>query len=265
MCANDIICCGARPLFFLDYLVVGKLEPAMVESVVKGIAAGCREAGCALIGGEMAEHPGTMAAEDFDLSGFCVGVVDRPKMLGPNLVQEGDYIVGVTSSGFHSNGYSLVRKALTNDLSDEELLSATLDNGQLLIDALLEPTRLYVKPLLSALEDGLPIHAVAHITGGGITYNLDRALPPGFIALLYLDSWDSHLAMKHLARVAELELADQLQTFNMGIGFAVICAKGSEEAALKHFEPQGAHLIGQVMKTGSSDTPGKVVYMMGKL
>ncbi len=124
MCANDIICSGARPLFFLDYLAVGKLAPSMAVQVVEGVAAGCREAGCALIGGEMAEHPGTMAASDFDLSGFCVGIVDRSRMIGPELVQEGDAIIGIASSGFHSNGYSLVRQALTNNLSDEELQPA---------------------------------------------------------------------------------------------------------------------------------------------
>ena len=261
MCANDIVCCGARPLFFLDYLAVGKLEPVLAASLIKGIAAGCREAGCALIGGEMAEHPGTMAADDFDLSGFCVGVVDRPKMIGPSLVQEGDAIIGVASSGFHSNGYSLIRKALTNDLSNEELLCVKLDDGKLLIDVLLEPTRLYVQPLLSALETGLAIRAVAHITGGGITFNLDRALPLGLDAQIQLGSWNIPLVMQHLAQVAHLEQDDLLQTFNTGIGLAVICKQGSEEAILKHFEPQGAFLVGRVVKAASPDAPGKVNYI----
>ena len=261
MCANDIICCGARPLFFLDYMALGKIEPAKTASLVKGVAAGCRDAGCALVGGEMAEHPGTMAPEDFDLSGFCVGVVDRAKMIGPSLVEEGDVIIGLASSGFHSNGFSLIRKALTNDLSNEELLSAKLSTGQLLIDALLEPTLIYVKPLLSALEAGLGIHAVANITGGGITFNLDRALPLGLDAQVQLGSWVVPPVIQHLVQVAQLETDDQLQTFNMGIGFALICQQGAEEAVLKHFDPYDPALIGRVVKAASSDAPGKVVYV----
>ena len=261
MCVNDIICCGARPLFFLDYMALGKLEPAKAASLVKGIAAGCRDAGCALVGGEVAEHPGTMAPEDFDLSGFCVGVVDRPKMIGPGLVQEGDAIIGLASSGFHSNGFSLVRKVLTNDLSDEELLSAKLGTGQLLIDALLEPTLIYVKPLLSALEAELGIHAVANITGGGITFNLDRALPRGLDAQIQLGSWVIPPVIQHLAQVAQLEIDDQLQTFNTGIGFAVICQQGTEEAILRHFDPYDPALIGRVVASENSDAPGKVIYI----
>lgn len=260
MCANDIICSGARPLFFLDYLAVGKLEPSVAATIVEGVAAGCREAGCALIGGEMAEHPGTMAEDDFDLSGFCVGVVDRPKMIGPNLVQDGDAIIGLASSGFHSNGYSLVRHALTNTLSNEELLRTTLKNGRSLIDALLEPTRLYVRPLLSALEAELPICSAAHITGGGITHNLDRALPLGLDAHIQLDSWPVPPVITYLAEKAQLERDDLLQTFNMGIGFAVICEQGTEEDVLKHFEPSEAYLIGHVTQADNTNAPGKVVY-----
>lgn len=260
MCANDIVCCGARPLFFLDYIAVGRLDPAMVASIVDGIAAGCRKAGCSLVGGEMAEHPGTMAEGDFDLSGFCVGAVDRPQMISPDLVKEGDVVVGIASSGFHSNGYSLVRHALTNGLSDEELLSAKLDTGELLVDALLEPTRLYVKPLLSALEAGLPIHAAAHITGGGITENLNRALPAGLDAEVQLGSWDVPPVIRHLEQAAGLETDDLLQTFNMGIGFAVLCESEAAEAALGHFRPCGAYEIGRVVKAEKPDAVGKVVY-----
>lgn len=286
MCANDIVCCGARPLFFLDYVAVGKLEQTMMECVVGGIAAGCRAAGCALIGGEMAEHPGTMAADDFDLSGFCVGVVDRPKMIGPELVREGDVIIGVASSGFHSNGYSLVRHTLTNDLSNEELLRATLDNGELLIDALLEPTRLYVQPLLSALDAGLDVHAAAHITGGGITFNLDRALPLGLNAEVDRAAWAIPPVIEHLARVACLDTDELFQTFNMGIGLAVLCGEQDAQAVLEHFEcevrgggkedsgaqctaqeqsgqsnnQRGAFIIGRVVKAATPEAPGKVIY-----
>ena len=263
MCANDIICCGARPLFFLDYIAIGKLDPTMVELVVEGIAAGCREAECALIGGEMAEHPGTMAAGDFDLSGFCVGAVDRPKMIGPSLVEEGDIIIGIASSGFHSNGYSLVRHALTNDLSDEELLTAKLNDDTLLIDALLEPTRLYVKPLLGALDANLPIHAAAHITGGGITFNLDRALPAGLNAEVTLGTWAPSPVIEFLASKAALSQEDVLQTFNAGIGLAVLCSKDAARAVLAHFKPYGASLIGKVVKAAEANEPGKVIYTEG--
>lgn len=260
MCANDIICCGARPLFFLDYIAVGKLDPVITASLVKGVAAGCRDADCALIGGEMAEHPGTMSADDFDMSGFCVGVVDRPKMIGPSLVQEGDAIIGLASSGFHSNGFSLIRKVLTDKLSDEELLSTKLDTGQPLIDALLEPTLLYVKPLLSALEAGLAISAAANITGGGITFNLDRALPLGLDAKVQMGSWVVPPVIQHLVEVAGLGPDDQLQTFNMGIGFAVVCRQEAADAVLEYFDPYDATLIGTVVKAASPDAPGKVVY-----
>lgn len=269
MCANDIVCCGARPLFFLDYVAVGKLDPVMVAHIVGGIATGCKEAGCALIGGEMAEHPGTMATHDFDLSGFCVGAVDRPRMIGPERVQEGDVVIGLASSGIHSNGYSLVRHVLTNDLSDEDLLSTKLADGSFLIDALLEPTRLYVKPLLGALEAGLPVHAAAHITGGGITFNVDRVLPAGLDAEIQLGSWKTPAVIEHLAKAAELETKELLSTFNMGIGLAVVCKDDAAEAVLEHFkqaeeeEPgcyNSATRIGRIVASPSPHAPGKVVY-----
>lgn len=268
MCANDIVCCGAQPLFFLDYVAVGKLEPAMVTSIVEGIAAGCIEAQCSLIGGEMAEHPGTMAADDFDLSGFCVGAVDRPQMIGPSRVKDNDIIIGIASSGFHSNGYSLIRHALTNKLSDKELLSAQMANGELLIDALLAPTRLYVKPLLSALAAGLPVHAAAHITGGGITFNLDRALPLGLDALVELGSWTIPPVIQHVAELAALTQEELLKTFNSGIGLAVVCAEDATDAVLEHFtslsfndgSPCAAYKIGRVVKATEATAPGEVLY-----
>lgn len=268
MCVNDIICCGAKPLFFLDYVALGKLDPALVTQLVEGVAAGCKEAGCALVGGEMAEHPGTMNPEDFDLSGFCVGVVDRPKMIGPSLVQEGDAIIGISSSGLHSNGYSLVRHTLTNTLSDEELLHAQLADESLLIDALLAPTRLYAKPLLTALEAGLPIHATAHITGGGITFNLNRVLPVGFDAEVCWGSWTVPSIINYLVNMAKLKKEEALKTFNMGIGLAVVCEKNSVDAILAHFQDYGTSLneqpyascIGAIVKAPSKKDAGKVVY-----
>ena len=171
MCANDILACGAEPLFFLDYVAIGKLKAENVAEIVKGIGEGCKQAGCALIGGEMAEHPGVMEADDYDLSGFCVGVVDRPRMLDPESVREGDVLVGLASSGLHSNGYSLARKVCVEGKTHYELRLAREELGGASVEeALLAPTRIYVKPVLSALK-ACPgaVRALAHITGGGIT------------------------------------------------------------------------------------------------
>jgi phosphoribosylformylglycinamidine cyclo-ligase len=261
MCANDIVVSGAKPLFFLDYIALGKLETGLTTEIVKGIVEGCRQAGCALIGGEMAEHPGTMQEGDFDLSGFCVGVVDRPKMIGPEQVQEGDVILGLASSGLHSNGFSLVRRALTDKLSDAELAKKTLPTGEKLGKALLAPTRLYVKPLLGALEAGLPIHAAAHITGGGITENLNRALPAGLNAEITLATWHVPQVIADVISAAELDVYEALKTFNMGIGMALICAPDEVGAITKCFLDQGKiYRIGTVVKGNESETPGEVIY-----
>ena len=179
MCANDILATGAEPLFFLDYVAIGKLKAENVAEIVAGIGEGCKQAGCALIGGEMAEHPGVMDPDDYDLSGFCVGVVDRAKMLDPAAVREGDVLIGLASSGLHSNGYSLARKVCVEGKTHYELRIEREElGGRSLQDALLEPTRIYVKPVRAVLEacEGA-VHALAHITGGGISENLDRALP----------------------------------------------------------------------------------------
>ncbi|MDR0347508.1 MAG: phosphoribosylformylglycinamidine cyclo-ligase [Coriobacteriales bacterium] len=261
MCANDVVASGARPLFFLDYLAVGKIEATFAAEVVGGIAEGCKQAGCALIGGEMAEHPGTMRVGDYDLSGFCVGVVDRAKMIGPHLVREGDVILGLASSGLHSNGFSLVRRALTDALSDEELATRRLPEGGLLGEALLAPTRIYVKPLLSALDAGLPIHAVAHITGGGITENLNRALPPGLDAQVNLATWDVPAAIRAATDAAGLDTYEALRTFNMGIGMALICPPDAAAAITESFCVQEeVFRIGEIVKADDSAAPGKVIY-----
>jgi phosphoribosylformylglycinamidine cyclo-ligase len=270
MCANDIVTCGAKPLFFLDYIAIGKLEPQLVTGIVEGIATGCQQAGCALIGGEMAEHPGLMAAGNFDLSGFCVGVVDRPKMIGPDKVQAGDVVIGVASSGIHSNGYSLVRRALTDSLSDAELQAAEMANGQLLSEALLEPTRIYVQPLIAALEAGLPIHAAAHITGGGITNNLDRALPLGLNAQITLGSWVIPPVIHEVAYKTGLELDELLTTFNMGIGMALIVPAAAADDVIKHFRLPGSQTkdrhggvfeIGKIVAAEGASDPGIVEYL----
>jgi phosphoribosylformylglycinamidine cyclo-ligase len=263
MCANDIVVSGARPLFFLDYLAVGRLEAAFAAEVVGGIAEGCRQAGCALIGGEMAEHPGTMGAGDYDLSGFCVGVVDRPKMIGPHLVREGDVILGLASSGLHSNGFSLVRRALTDGLSDQELAERRLaaEGETRLGTALLAPTKIYVQPLLSALAAGLPIHAAAHITGGGITENLNRALPAGLDARVTLATWEVPAVIQEVTEAAGLDIQEALKTFNMGIGMALICPPDTLGPLTKHFLAFGkVFRIGEVVAASDSEAPGQVLY-----
>ena len=261
MCANDVVVSGARPLFFLDYLAVGKLEAQFAVEVVEGIAEGCRQAGCALIGGEMAEHPGMMQAKDYDLSGFCVGVVDREKMIGPHLVKENDLILGLASSGLHSNGFSLVRHALTDSMSLEVLTSDRLSDGERLSQALLKPTRIYVKPLLEALEAGFEIHAAAHITGGGITKNLDRALPEGLDAQVALGSWEVPPVIQRVVEAAVLDVFEALSTFNMGIGMALICSQNDIAVVTKHFLRYGKVFpIGEVVKAEGPAAAGRVRY-----
>ena len=224
MCANDILATGAEPLFFLDYVAVGKLDAEAMAKIVGGIGEGCRQAGCALIGGEMAEHPGVMDPDDYDLSGFCVGLVDRPKMLDPQAVREGDVLVGLASSGLHSNGYSLARKVCVEGRTAEEV-SAPVEalGGQSVAEALLAPTRIYVKPVRAVL-DACPdaVRALAHITGGGITENLNRALPEACDAVVELGSWPVPPVVRHVCDAAHLSEAEALKTFNMGLGLVLI-------------------------------------------
>ena len=262
MCVNDVLACGAEPLFFLDYIAIGKLEAEVVEPIVAGIAEGCRQAGCSLIGGEMAEHPGAMDPDDYDLAGFAVAVVDRPKMIGPELVREGDAIVGIASTGVHSNGFSLVRRALTDKLSDEQLTVPRDElGGKSVGEALLAPTKIYVKPVLAALEAGLPIHALAHITGGGITENLDRALPAGLDAEVELGTWDEPPIITMVSEAAQLTDAEKLKTFNCGVGLCVVCPAEAADEVAAHFEAAGERTfkIGRVV-AGDFGTKGKVVY-----
>ena len=237
MCANDILATGAEPLFFLDYVAIGKLKAENVAEIVAGIGEGCKQAGCALIGGEMAEHPGVMDPDDYDLSGFCVGVVDRSKMLDPASVREGDVLIGLASSGLHSNGYSLARKVCVEGTTHYELRIEREElGGRSLQDALLEPTRIYVKPVRAVLEacEGA-VHALAHITGGGISENLDRALPKSCAAEVDLGTWPVPAIASFVCDAAHLDEAEALKTFNMGLGMVLIvdAARADEvEAAL---------------------------------
>ena len=264
MCVNDVVVAGAEPLFFLDYIAIGHLESDFVGPIVEGIAEGCKQAGCALVGGEMAEHPGVMDPHDYDLSGFCVGVVDRPKMIGPKNVEEGDLIVGLASSGIHSNGYSLVRAAVLDKIDDDQLRATNEQlGGKSIGEALLEPTRIYVKPLLEALKAGLPIHAAAHITGGGITENLDRALPRGLNAEIKIGSWAEPPIITLVADAAQLTLQEKLKTLNCGIGLALIIPPNALDAVVEHFAMQNEtpYVIGKIVKGADPQAKGKVTYV----
>ena len=232
MCVNDILATGAEPLFFLDYVAVGKLDAEAMAKIVGGIGEGCRQSGCALIGGEMAEHPGVMDPDDYDLSGFCVGLVDRPRMLDPESVSEGDVLIGLASSGLHSNGYSLARKVCIEGRTEEELREAREDlGGQSILEALLTPTRIYVKPVRAVMEQ-VPggIRALAHITGGGITENLNRALPAGVNAEVDLGTWPIPPVVRFACEQANLSEAEALKTFNMGLGMVLIVDPAAAEA-----------------------------------
>lgn len=259
MCVNDILASGAEPLFFLDYIAIGKLKSEAVAEIVDGIAEGCRQAGCALIGGEMAEHPGVMDPDEYDLSGFTVGIVDRVKMLDPANVQEGDVLLGLASSGLHSNGYSLARKVCTEGRTHYELrLERECLNGKSVQDALLEPTRIYVKPVLETLRahEG-HVHAVAHITGGGITENLNRALPETLDAQVNVGTWTMQPIIPFVCKAARLSEDEALKTFNMGIGMVLIVDPKAAAGVKASLEAAGEKVfeIGTVI-SGS----GEVVY-----
>jgi phosphoribosylformylglycinamidine cyclo-ligase len=249
MCANDILVTGAEPLFFLDYVAVGRLESSRMESIVGGIAEGCRQAGCALIGGEMAEHPGTMDPDDYDLSGFCVGVVDRPKMITGQGIVPGDVLLGLASTGLHSNGFSLVRKVLVEG-REAELTLPRLDlGGEALADVLLTPTRIYVHAVREVIEDGIPIKGMAHITGGGITENLDRVLPADADALVHRDSWRAPRVFAAVQAAAGLDDDAMYRTFNMGIGFVLVMdpAHAADAAAFLRGARETVIEIGEVV------------------
>lgn len=257
MCVNDILVTGAEPLFFLDYIAIGKLDTERVGAIVEGISEGCRQAGCSLIGGEMAEHPGVMDDNDYDLSGFCVGVADRPKMIDGSDVAPGDVVLGLASSGIHSNGYSLVRRVLVEGHEDEIELPRVDLGGKSLASVLLEPTRIYVRSILETLRADAPIKAMAHITGGGITENLDRVLPAGCDARIAAGSWPVPQIFEILMTQAALPLSEALRTFNMGIGFALIVASkdAPDVAARLRENGEAVFEIGEIVAG-----EGKVVY-----
>jgi len=246
MCVNDLIVQGAEPLFFLDYFATGKLDNAVAERVVAGIAEGCRLARCALIGGETAEMPGIYADGDYDLAGFCVGAVERGQQLTGDKVSHGDILLGLASSGVHSNGYSLVRRLAADKVWKMER-PALFDPDRLLIDALIEPTRIYVKSLLPVIRSGR-IHALAHITGGGLLENVPRVLPEGLHARIDADSWVQPRLMAFLQAQGKIEPAEMARTFNCGIGMVLSVSAYDAEGVAQDLAEAGeeVHFIGAV-------------------
>jgi phosphoribosylformylglycinamidine cyclo-ligase len=243
MCVNDIVVQGAEPLFFLDYYATGRLDVDTAAAVVGGIAKGCEIAGCALVGGETAELPGLYQGEDYDLAGFAVGVVEKERILDGSRVAEGDVVIGLASSGAHSNGYSLIRKVLAvSGASFEERL-----DGRPLIEQLLEPTRIYVKPLLKLL-DAAPVHAYAHITGGGLLENIPRVLPEGLGVTLDAKAWPRPALFDWLQREGEIADTEMYRTFNMGLGMVACVAPADETRVLKALAAAGekAWSVGRV-------------------
>jgi phosphoribosylformylglycinamidine cyclo-ligase len=248
MSVNDLIVQGAEPLLFLDYFACGKLDPVQARNVVAGIAAGCREAGCALVGGETAEMPGLYASEDYDLAGFALGAVERDRLLPRSDVVAGDVVLGIPSSGVHSNGFSLVRHVI----AEAELkldAPAPFDKGKSLGEALLTPTRIYVKATLAALRSTPGIKALAHITGGGLTENIPRVLPSGTRAKIELNSISVLPVFRWLARTGKIAEQEMLRTFNCGIGFVVIAAANHAEAITTAFADAGetVHRLGEII------------------
>lgn len=249
MCVNDLLVCGAEPLFFLDYYATGKLDVDVAESVIKGIGDGCKLSNCALIGGETAEMPGMYHGNDYDLAGFCVGVVEEDEVITGKNVKQGDVLIGLASSGVHSNGYSLVRKVL--EVSNTDLKAEELD-GKPLKDVLLTPTKIYVKSV-GALQKELGnanIHAMAHITGGGLTENLPRVLPDDLSAEINLTSWEFAPVFKWLQQKGNIEQTEMLRTFNCGVGFVVVVPADIADKAIDILSEQGetAWKLGQIGK-----------------
>src|ERR687891_744893 len=220
MCADDVVCTGAEPLFFLDYVATGRLVPEDVAAIVSGVADGCRRAGCALLGGETAEHPGTMRPEELDLAGFCVGVVDERSMLGPHRVREGDALIGLASTGLHANGYSLVRKALLDD-GGYRLDDVLPRLGRSMGDELLEPTAIYTPLVLDLARDGV-IHAAAHVTGGGLVENVPRVMPAGHHADIDWRSWPVPAVFDVVAEASGAGDEELRRTFNLGVGMVLV-------------------------------------------
>lgn len=247
MCVNDVICCGAKPLFFLDYIAIGKNYPEKVASIVEGIAEGCVQSECALVGGETAEHPGLMPVDEYDVAGFCVGMVDKPKMIDGSKLKKNDVIIGIPSSGVHSNGFSLVRKVFG---IDENTINNRYDElDKPLGETLLTPTKLYVKPLFALLKE-VDVKAISHITGGGFYENIPRMLKDGLSAKIKKDNIPVLPIFNVIQRVGNISEHDMYNTFNMGIGMALCVDKNDVDKTLEVLKDNGenAVVLGEVVK-----------------
>ena len=249
MCVNDVICCGAKPLFFLDYIAVGKNFPEKVAEIVSGIAEGCVQSGCALIGGETAEHPGLMPVDEYDVAGFCVGIADKPKMIDGSKLKSGDVIIGLRSSGVHSNGFSLVRKIF--DINEKTIYNTYPELNKPLGEALLTPTKIYVKPLLALMEQ-VEVKAVSHITGGGFYENIPRMLKEGLSAEIKKDSIPVLPIFKLMQRIGNISEHDMFNTFNMGVGMILAVDKADEKKSLEVLAENGedAVVLGKIIEGG---------------
>ena len=247
MCVNDVICCGAKPLFFLDYIACGKNVPEKIASIVSGVCEGCVQSGAALIGGETAEMPGFYPIDEYDLAGFAVGVVDKKKILNPKTMEVGDVIIALPSSGVHSNGFSLVRKVFKVGEAD---ISKPIDelNGKSIGETLLTPTKIYVKPIL-ALLDNVTVRAISHITGGGFYENIPRSLPEGFGAKIDRSALKILPIFNLIQKVGNIPERDMFNTFNMGVGMSVIVKKEDAEKALEILKANGedAYIMGEIV------------------
>ncbi len=250
MCVNDVACSGAKPLFFLDYIACGKNYPEKIEQIVKGVADGCVQAGCALVGGETAEHPGLMPDEDYDLAGFTVGIGDKDKLVSGNHLKAGDVLIGVASSGIHSNGFSLIRKVF--DINEETIQVYYEELGKTLGEELITPTRIYVKPLLALMEK-VTVNAISHITGGGFYENVPRMLKDGFTAVIEKDKCFKKPIFDLIQKTGNIPERDMYNTFNMGTGLVIAVDADKAEEAVRILEENGerAAVIG-VIKAGET-------------
>jgi len=248
MCVNDIVVQGAKPLFFLDYLAVGKLVPDKVAEIVKGVAEGCRQSGCALIGGETAEMPGFYPVDEYDVAGFAVGVVEKSKIIDGSKIAVGDKLIGLASSGLHSNGFSLVRKVLL-EVAECSLQEEVASLGKTLGEELLSPTRIYVKTVLSLLEE-FDLKGIAHITGGGLIENVPRIIPEGKQAVIHSGSWDILPIFQLIQEKGNVPLEEMYKTFNLGVGLVIAVAQEQADAVLKKLAGLGekAYLIGEIVQ-----------------
>ncbi len=249
MCANDIICCGAKPLLFLDYIACGKNVPEKIAEIVSGIAEGCVQSGASLIGGETAEMPGFYPIDEYDLAGFCVGVVDKDKVLDNTKMVEGDVVIALPSSGVHSNGFSLVRKVFDVDNADIKTPVAEL-GGKSVGETLLTPTKIYVKPMTALFEE-VTVKAVSHITGGGFYENIPRSIPDGFGAKIDKASLRILPIFDLIAKTGNIPERDMFNTFNMGVGMSIVVAKEDAEKAIEVLKANGedAYIIGEIIKS----------------